>query len=169
MLDLEHGKVISTESQGGNRIRCQIAFAPPKISDLKKYRGQLVLHWKRRTGMTIRIPCIAEVASQWSASPNKAFFGVVPRGAKKCITIEVRSRKHSPINGKRSKLLVRHDLGQLFRIESSVLPKNSLKIDIFIDTTKIEDEKFGIKQGKLDIKDSGGVTVLSLPVAALVK
>ncbi len=168
-LLLDHGKIVQEDvHEDGMLQRYHISFsAPQTIKNIKEYRGELVVEWDKMAGRTLRIPCSAWVMPEWIASPDEAFFGVIKKGSKARVDIEVKRARGAHLESAHPDYELVHDLGSEFRIETSLSSADSTVITIFLCVPP--DAASGLRKGRVELIGANGSLLLAIPVKALVR
>lgn len=160
---MQHGRIIDVTLKGQSLIY-RLGFSPPDDSKYGECRGELLLGWNDQPGKAIRLPCSGEVVPLWSTYPRKAFFGLVPAGEKRSMTVIARKRS---ADAEHSELQVKHDLGKFVDVELTA-PAEEKPVTAVTIHLKAPEHFSGRIVGEITFQNQNE-TVLVLPLDAYVE
>lgn len=164
-LTIDHGKIASCEvSDGGRCLTYRLRFEPSAAEE-KNYRGEFLLMWKGRENGVTSLPCVGKAVYPYRATPNEVFFGVVPRGTQKQLEVNVRARLPEQVEEPPERRLI-HTLGDEFKVTPIELDGQLFQISVLFAVG--HDGTVGPRNGRIQVLDQAGESVISIPVAAFV-
>ncbi len=156
-LDWQHATIATAAtSVDGKTCEYAIEFSPPRGVPLGPCEGRLLI---TAQGREKSVPCFARVIPRWTATPPQAFFGVVSRGSRPSIVVQLRCQDPSEFEAFR---LV-HDLPPAFIVSPSKAER-SLVVHITIGA-----DREGLHSGTISFLREDEEVAAVVPVSAFVR